>query len=528
MATIAILDDRITNRSIWAQLARSVDPEAQVETFEEPAAALSWLSKRTPDLVITDFKMPGMDGAEFIRQFRRMEDCEDIPVIVVTIYEDQQYRYEALDAGATDFLLSPVDHYEFKVRVRNLLTLSRQQQMLKERAEDLQDRLVRTDMRYKAELRESREKLARVIDSLPAMVYATDRRGALAFTNHFMAEYCGATPEEAMGRTVAELFGDAHGARDREVDQQVFEEGATLPGYEETIDDHMGVNRTFLISKSPLLSTSGNIGHVLTVALDITARKWMEEALKRAKEESEAANRAKTEFLANMSHELRTPLNAIIGFSEVMASEQFGPLGNERYGDYVRDIRDSATHLHGIINAILDLARIEEGEMGLEEEQIALDEIVASVGRATADEAESAGVALTIEISDLPPVRGDPTKLRQVLLNLISNAIKFSEPGGEVHVRGEEDDTGIVLRVSDNGIGMSGDELDVAKARFGQVNEGSLTKRYGGAGLGLPLSIALVELHGGRVDIDSVKGEGTSVAVTLPRERVVTPTGRRQ
>lgn len=154
MATIAILDDRITNRSIWAQLAKSVDPNASVETFPDPQAALTWLTKYTPDLVITDFKMPGMDGAEFIRQFRRIEGCEDVPVIVVTIYEDQGYRYEALDAGATDFLLSPVDHYEFKVRVRNLLTLSRQQQQLKERAETLQDKLVRNDLRYRAELRE--------------------------------------------------------------------------------------------------------------------------------------------------------------------------------------------------------------------------------------------------------------------------------------------------------------------------------------------------------------------------------------
>jgi len=141
MSIIVIVDDRVTNRRILSELATTVEDGAQVESFEDPVAALAWLENNTPDLVITDYKMPNIDGAEFVRRFRHLPFCFDIPVIVVTIYEDREFRYQALEAGATDFLLSPVDHHEFQARSRNLLALRRQQQIIRNRAYSLEQKL---------------------------------------------------------------------------------------------------------------------------------------------------------------------------------------------------------------------------------------------------------------------------------------------------------------------------------------------------------------------------------------------------
>ena len=140
MPIIVIIDDRITNRRILSELATTIESEVQVESFDDPQAALDWVEENTPDLVITDYKMPHMDGAEFVRRFRHLPFCFDVPVMVITIYEDKEFRYKALEAGATDFLLSPVDHHEFRARSRNLLALRTQQQIIKNRAYSLEQK----------------------------------------------------------------------------------------------------------------------------------------------------------------------------------------------------------------------------------------------------------------------------------------------------------------------------------------------------------------------------------------------------
>ncbi|MHA1113320.1 MAG: response regulator, partial [Alphaproteobacteria bacterium] len=169
MSVIVVIDDRITNRNILTKLAALLEEGASVKAFPDPAEALIWSETNTPDLVVTDFKMPNMDGAEFVRRFRRLPFCFDIPVMVVTVYEDRHFRYKALEAGATDFLLSPIDHREFKVRARNLLTLRKQQQTIKKRAYFLERKLETTDRLRVQVQRESRERLLQVIDTVPAM-----------------------------------------------------------------------------------------------------------------------------------------------------------------------------------------------------------------------------------------------------------------------------------------------------------------------------------------------------------------------
>ena len=237
----------------------------------------------------------------------------------------------------------------------------------------------------------------------------------------------------------------------------------------------------------------------------------------RAEEAAVLANRAKTEFLANINHELRTPLNAIIGLAELMDNEVFGPLANETYRGFVRDIVTSGKALNETLGAILDVANIEFTNLKLIPECLNAAALFQKVVKPMAPQAARAGVSIAEHVpDDLPMLWGDGRRLRQMLLNLVSNAIKFNRAGGLVTLRAEiVGDGRLALTVHDTGIGMSADDIRVALTPFGQV-DGSLTRRRDGSGLGLPLARMIADLHGGALDIASTPGQGTAVRVVLP------------
>ncbi len=248
--------------------------------------------------------------------------------------------------------------------------------------------------------------------------------------------------------------------------------------------------------------------------LSLLARKY-EIAMTRA----EAANQAKSEFLANMSHELRTPLNAINGFSEIMAGEMFGPLGDARYKGYAGDILKSGQHLLSLINDILDMAKIEAGKMTLHYEPVDLTEVCEDAIRLMRGKAQDSGLSLTLETADLPEVEADYRGLKQVMLNLISNAVKFTPEGGSitVSVKAVEFDR-VRIAVSDTGIGIAADDLSRLAQPFEQV-EGQHSKTTQGTGLGLALTKSLIELHGGQMLMESEPGAGTTVSFDIPVRR---------
>jgi signal transduction histidine kinase len=254
---------------------------------------------------------------------------------------------------------------------------------------------------------------------------------------------------------------------------------------------------------------------------EVSRRALAEAAARAAKDEAVLANRGKTEFLANMSHELRTPLNAIIGFSEIIANQMFGPAGSPRYVDYAQDILDSGTHLLQIVNDILDLSKVEVGQLVLQEEECDVAAIVVASLRLVQDRAKGGGLRLEQRLApELPPVRADGRVLKQILINLLSNAVKFTAPGGTVTVGVALDDAGLSVSVADTGIGMAAADIPRALTAFGQIDS-ALNRKYDGTGLGLPLVKALTELHGGLLDLESEIGVGTTVTVRLPRERIV-------
>lgn len=273
--------------------------------------------------------------------------------------------------------------------------------------------------------------------------------------------------------------------------------------------------RWFLTSEH----TAGD-GTTLIMHLDITAQKRAEQAALQGRDLADKANRAKSEFLANMSHELRTPLNAVMGFSEVLRDQLLGPIGDPRYVEYAGDIHDSGAHLLDLVNTILDLSKIEAGQFDLTENWIDVAAEIHSTLRLIDMRAHEAGVRLKTTIEpDMPAFRADRRAIRQMVLNLLSNAVRFTSVGGRVEVclcrRNGQD---LVMRVADTGIGIAAEDLSRVLEPFFQVTAAQTVER-GGTGLGLPLVKALTERHGGTFALDSEQGVGTTVTLTLPAER---------
>ena len=276
MSNIIIVDDQATNRNLFARLARSISSDITVNVFADPLTALAWLSDNTPDLIISDYKMPQMDGAEFIRRIRDVPALIDLPVVVVTVYEDREFRLQALEAGATDFLQSPVDHHEFATRARNLLKMRHQQLLLASRADGLERELEHSERSRVQALRDSSERLAQVIDTVPAMISAADRDGKILFTNAYQTRLLGLDPSTVVGQDATLLFGDAHGARSKSLDRVVWDTGRPISAFEEEFSDRGGEIRTVLTTKSPLRTSADAITAVLTTSIDISERKQTE------------------------------------------------------------------------------------------------------------------------------------------------------------------------------------------------------------------------------------------------------------
>jgi PAS domain S-box-containing protein len=388
--------------------------------------------------------------------------------------------------------------------------------------------VIRSDItalkRREQELAETTELLRSTLDHIEQGIMVMDATSRIIVVNErFCALYGGvATREELTGLTVAagtRLFYERIGLDPDAVDLLVARNIESF---------HTGMPEVEEIStaKGQVLERRIRIlpdGARFLTVLDVTARRQAEQALIGAKEEAELASRSKTEFLANMSHELRTPLNAIIGFGDILMREIFGPLGDPHYVDYARDIHDSGQHLLEVINDVLDISRVEFGKLELAEEPVDVGELVDAGMRLMRDRVEAAGLGLSRAVADdLPFIMGDGRRLKQVLINLLSNAIKFTPKGGRVTVRATTSDDGLRIAVEDTGIGIAAEDIATAMRPFGQIDS-RLSRKHEGTGLGLPLCRSMVEMHGGRLELDSTPGIGTKVTIWLPPARLVWP-----
>jgi PAS domain S-box-containing protein len=269
-------------------------------------------------------------------------------------------------------------------------------------------------------------------------------------------------------------------------------------------------------ARALLIGADGQAAEIIIVSRDITERKCAEDELAAAYARAEAASATKSRFLANMSHELRTPLNAIIGFSEIIRRELFGPVGPARYKEYAQLIQDSGGHLLELINDILDMSKIEAGKFDLRLEPIDLDDLIRSSLKLVETRAQQARLIIALELGeDKPHIHADRRAIKQVLLNLLTNSIKFTPPGGAITISVQSLSDGIALQVRDTGIGIAEKDLPRVTMPFEQVTHDPMLAQAG-SGLGLALVQSLVALHMGTLKIDSMPGEGTLVTVFLP------------
>ena len=255
-------------------------------------------------------------------------------------------------------------------------------------------------------------------------------------------------------------------------------------------------------------------------ALDVL--RHAETRLSSALDDANSASTAKSEFLANMSHELRTPLNAILGFSYIFRTEALGPIANERYLEYAGDIHDAGRHLLTVVNDVLDISKAEADRLNLDMQIVDVAQTVRGSVRMMAEQARAAGVRPSVDMpDDFPQLKIGEQRLRQVLLNIVSNAIKFTPSGGSVTVKGRHDrrDGAMIFVVSDTGIGMAPEDIPVAMSAYGQVRKEGI-RRQQGTGLGLPLTKKLVAVLGGELTLESAPGRGTTVTIRFPADLV--------
>ncbi|HYI70471.1 MAG TPA: PAS domain S-box protein [Skermanella sp.] len=389
-------------------------------------------------------------------------------------------------------------------------------------------------------LADSKARLRAVLDVAVTGIIVHDDKGHIQLFNPAAEQLFGYRAAEAKGLTIDTLIPPMpcsalanlpHLGVAREVIART-RDGRTFPAYlavGDYVDDGKSMSVGVLMDISDQKRREQEIFQARdrleqqAADLSVLARK-LDQARREAEEArglAEAASRAKSEFLAHMSHELRTPLNAILGFSEIMDQGYFGPLGSPRYSEYNRNVLDSARHLLSLINDILDLSKIEAGRYELEEEQVDLSRIIEPVVRLVRERALRKDLTLRSEIEPLPVVMGDERALKQILINLLTNAVKFTERGGEIEVSGRQEENGdVMLAVRDTGIGIAADQIPKVLEPFGQARNAYMAGESG-TGLGLPITRSLVNLHGGSLAIDSVLGVGTTVTIRLPALRVV-------
>lgn len=371
-------------------------------------------------------------------------------------------------------------------------------------------------------LRESEQKYRAIFENAGIGICQIAPTGEWINANKTMAQIMGYhSPQEllmAQPDLHGKLFVDPHFRRDW------FKglEESSQKGQEAELRKDNGQTVWVNMTGHAVRDTMGDIMHFECTMFDITERRNAELNLLRTKEQADFANRSKSEFLANMSHELRTPLNAIIGFSEIIRDQLFGPVGQQQYIEYAGDIHDSGQLLLSLINDILDMSKIEAGKRALVESVMNVEDIVRSVTRLVAARAKEGKIRLTMAVPhDVPAFRAEERAIKQILTNLLTNAIKFTPENGVVSLTASLTQLGqLQIVVQDSGIGMSPEEIPIAMAPFGQI-ESALSRKNQGTGLGLPLTRALVELHGGTLELQSAVGKGTTITLLFPKDRVV-------
>ncbi len=373
-----------------------------------------------------------------------------------------------------------------------------------------------------------------MLEVIPIPLFYKDSRGRYLGCNDHFSRLFRRDRQDLLGRTITALSSDPVALAPHQAADNALMNGSHSEIYEASVRGADGVRRQVVVHKAAFYRPDGTPGGVVGVLLDVTRRAEMEAELRRISEglereverrtlaltdairEAEAANRAKSEFLANMSHELRTPLNVIIGFTEAMQQLIFGPLGDDRYTDYLHHVHGAAEHLRKLVDDVLDLAKIESGKMDMDCASVSAMDALLPFAETLGPMARKQGNTLTFDIPPgMPPLHTDPVRFKQILLNLLGNACKFTKNGSvKVHVR-PRGACCATIDITDTGVGMSSEILDRVFQPFEQGNA-VLARSFGGSGLGLVITRRLCDAMGIKLSLESVPDHGTTVTLTVP------------
>jgi PAS domain S-box-containing protein len=363
---------------------------------------------------------------------------------------------------------------------------------------------------------ESEQRFRDFAESSSDWFWETDTEGRIIWESGGTTKHMGLPFNEVEGRTRQDIAGDLSDSIDWTPYEQALENQKQFSRFEYSYMGDQGEVRAAQIGGIPLFDETGKyIGH-RGAAADITLRKQAEFALQSAMAGAEQANQAKSEFLATMSHEFRTPLNAILGFSEMIRAQYFGPIGAQNYKEYANDIHDSGEHMLALVNDVLDISAIEAGKRPLEKEIFAISSMINDCAKNIGKTIDDKSITFSLIVpDDLPDLYADKRAVRQIVINILSNAAKFTNPHGEISLTASSPNGGILISLTDTGVGIPANRLSDITEPFAQADSNPHMAQEG-TGLGLAIVKTLVEAHGGDLRIESEMGKGTTVSVTFP------------
>ncbi len=539
-ATILLVDDRPEN--LLALEALLTPLNCHLVRANSGLEALKVLLRRDIALILMDVQMPGMDGFEAATLIKDREKSRHIPIIFVTALSTQdEYVFQGYSAGAVDYIAKPynpqillskaavfVDLWQKTEEIRRqgeLLRLSEQ----REQTVRAREREREAEQRHLEALSASEARFRRVVEANIFGVSFWNESGGITEANDAFLQMLGFTRADLQGGKLnwKKMTPPAHRDDDAKALHELEKRGVTA-AYEKELLHKNGAPVPVLCCVAALdeeLSANGEKGIYFVV--NITNLKLAEASLmlakdeaERARETAEKANHAKSEFISNVSHELRTPLNAILGFSKLLLNPRLGPLNDDQHS-CVTDVVQSADHLLQVINDLLDLSKIEAGKMTLDIGKFLLSQLLEQSLTIVRDKAKAQNLTLTVEVApeiqELDFIEGDERKIRQVMFNLLSNAVKFTPEGGSITVRARraDDQNACLVSVQDTGVGVAPENQERIFQAFEQADL-SFARQHQGTGLGLPLTRRIVELHGGRLWLQSVVGEGSTFCFSLP------------
>jgi len=503
-AKVLVVDDTEGNRYSVVRLLRGAgfDVEEAATGSEALALALG-----QPDVVVLDVNLPDINGFEVARRLRSGAETALIPILHLSAsYLREEDRAEGLDSGASYYLTHPVDPSVFIATVRSLVRVRR-----------IEDELNGSALEWQATFDASRD-----------AVCVLDADGAILRANRAARELFGSSGNAVVGRDWVHAMTSAIDGLEASVLREAVGAAASV------VHELRARDRWFRVVIDPIANAGRHRGTLVAVVGEISERKRSEreramllESAEAARAEAEAANQAKSEFLATMSHEIRTPINAILGYAQILDMGIPGSISEEQRAHLGR-LRASANHLLGLVNEVLDLAKVESGRMRVDAERARLDDAIEAALALTRPLASARGISLVDETAGLNSLAymGDAGRVRQILVNLLSNAVKFTEPGGRVSVecesterpRDEEVPAGepwIAVHVIDTGIGIASGQIARIFEPFVQEEMGR-TRRRGGTGLGLTISRRLARLMGGEITTRSEPGKGSRFSLWIP------------